>query len=300
VHALTDEEVPDEDRRGSLFTGDLFVYTPRPSSLALATASSHIIEGMLGPDPVWAQRRIPEAEFAALFAIAAHTFSTVALDMVSVMVGDFGCDPETTFVGTPALAAVTGLGFLARGIGIPQHPHRDTWYAATPYHLNWFIPLHDLSTSSDFAFHLAYWNTPVLNSSRNFDYDRWRARSRLGRRSLQDAMPLAEPRPLSPIDLYPEVRIGCPAGSVLLSSAAQLYSVGPNETLKTHFSVHFQTLSQFDVETGRGAPNIDAEALATSLRGFVRCSDMSPIPQELARSAVGRRTRKGGSDDLDG
>lgn len=289
VHALGNDEVSDLDRRRSLFSGDIFVYSPRPSTLAFAGASRRIIESALGPDPFWAQQRMPEPEFVKRFDVGARILSKVVLDLASGVVADFGCDPETTFIGAPALAAVTGQGFLAHGLGIPQHPHRDTWYAASPYQLHWFIPLHDLDSSAAFAFHLMYWGLPVRNSSRDFDYEEWHAHNRMGQATGEQMEPLDQPRPLGPIDLSSEVRISCPAGGVILSSVAQLYSAGPNQTLKTHFSVHFQTVSQGDVESGVGAWNLDAEPYGTSLQTFVRCSDMTPIPEELVRNALERR-----------
>jgi len=289
VHALKDEEVSDHDRRRSLFSGEIFVYTPRHSTVSFAGASLRFIESSLGPDAIWAQQRMPESDFVTRFGVAARILSKVVLELASGVVTDFGCDPETTFIGAPALAAVTGQGFLAHGLGIPQHPHRDTWYAASPYQVHWLIPLHDLDSSAVFAFHPMYWDLPVRNSSRDFDYEEWQAQNRMGYVGGRSVGPLDQPRSLGPIDLSSELRISCPAGGVILSSAAQLYSAGPNETLKTHFSVHFQTLSQRDIENGVGAWNLDAEPDGTSLPNFVRCSDMSPIPEDLVRTALEHR-----------
>lgn len=301
VHALANEEVSDQDRRRSLFSGDLFVYSPRHSTVSFAGASLRFIESTLGPDAVWAQQRMPESEFITRFDVAVRILSKVVLELASGVVADFGCDPETTFIGAPALAAVTGQGFLAHGLGIPQHPHRDTWYAASPYQVHWFVPLHNLDSSAAFAFHPMYWDMPVRNSSRDFDYEAWHAHNRMGQAARQHVEPLDQPRSLGPIDLSSELRISCPAGGVILSSVAQLYSAGPNETLKTHFSVHFQTLSQGDVESGIGAWNLDAEPYGTSLPTFVRCSDMSPIPENLVRDALERRAgAPAGPGDLHG
>jgi hypothetical protein len=288
VHSLTDAEVPDRERRLSLFSGDVFVYSPRPSTLAFCSASRNVIEQMLGPDPIWAQQRMSETEFAVLFKAAARSFGHIVTDLASTIVTDFGCDPAATFIGSPSLAATTGRGFIAHGLGVPQHPHRDTWYAASPCQLNWWVPLYDLDASSTFAFHPLYWDMPILNSSSDFDYEEWYDANRTGQ-SLVMTEPFAQPRPLDPIDLTPEIRISCPAGGVILSSVAQLYSTVPNETLKTHFSVHFQTVSEADLETGTGASNLDAEAQGTSLSSFVRCSDLSSIPEELVLRELERR-----------
>ena len=92
VYAPADMEVSDRDRRLSLFAGNLFVYSPRPSSLAFCEASRRVVEEMLGEEPGWAQQRMSETEFAALFETAAQTFRRIVPKLASAMVADLGCD----------------------------------------------------------------------------------------------------------------------------------------------------------------------------------------------------------------
>lgn len=289
VHAFLDAEVTERERRLSLFSGNLFVYSPRHSTLALSAATRMLIENALGPEPAWAQQRLSDKEFATRFEVAARSFSRNAIELVSATAADFGCDMETTFVGQPFLVATTGLDFLAHGVGVPHHPHRDTWYAASPCQVNWWVPLYDLDSSAAFAFYPSYWDVPLHNNSRDFHYEGWHQASQSGM-LLGGAEVLSLPRPLDPIELTPEIRIKCPAGGVIVSSAAQLYSAVPNETSKTYFSVHFQTASAFDLETGVGAEDLDGEAEGTALSTFVRCSDLRPIPRELVQRELARRT----------
>lgn len=288
IAALTDAEIPDVDRRLSLFSGNLFVYTPRPSTGALSAAARDRLEELLGPEPMWAQQQLTEVEFTTLFNAAVRSLSRVALGLAADVAVDFGCDPGSTFVGGASLVAATGVGFVAHGLGTPQHPHRDTWYAASSCQVNWWVPLYHLEASTSFAFHPHYWDVPVANNSRDFVYEEWARRLQaIGAAGSRDA--LTEPRPLAPIDLSPDVQICCPPGGVVLSSAAQLYSGVPNDTLETHFSVHFQTVSEADLMAGRGASNLDAEPQGSALSDFVRCSDQSPIPQELVERDIARR-----------
>ena len=291
VHSLVDEEVSDQDRRLSLFAGDVFVYGPRSTTLTFCTAAHRVVEELLGADPGWAQRRMSETEFAVLFRAATRGVRHVLPEHAAAVVTDLGCDPATTYMGPPTLAVTTGSGFIAHGLGTPQHPHRDTWYAASPSQLNWWVPLYDIDASGSFAFHPLYFDLPVQNSSSGFDYEEWLDARRSGR-SYSQPDPLTQPRPLDPIELAPEIRISCPAGGVILSSVAHLYSTVPNETLKTHFNVHFQTVSEADLETGAGALNLDAEPQGSSLSGFVRCSDFGPIPDELVRRDLELRHRR--------
>lgn len=291
IYSLVNAEVSDLDRRLSLFSGDVFVYGPRSSTRDFCTAAHRVVEQMLGLDPTWAQCRMSETEFTIMFRAAARRVKQVLPEFASKVVTDLGCDPDTTYMRPASLAVTTGSGFMTHGLGMPHHPHRDTWYAASPCELNWWIPLYDLDASSSFAFHPLYFDLPVQNSSSGFNYEDWAVSRRLGG-GLGLVETLTQPRPLDPIDLTPEIRIGCPAGGVILSSVAQLYSIVPNETLRTHFNVHFQTVSESDLETGAGAANLDAEPQGTSLSGFVRCSDLSPIPLELVRRDLELRSRR--------
>lgn len=291
VHALVDEEVPDPDRRRSVFAGDLFVYGPRQSSLALCRAASGVVEQMLGPDPSRAQRRLTEAEFTVLYRAVVRGVRHVLPSYVEAVVADLGCDPGTTYVGPPTMAVTTGSGFLPHGLGTPQHPHRDTWYAASPAQVNWRVPLYDLDAGSSVALHPRYFELPVDNSSAAFDYDEWCEARRAGR-TYGAAHPLTQPRAVEPVELEPDIRISCPAGGVIVSSAAHLRSTVPNESLNSYFNVHFQTVAEADLVQGVGAANLDAAPHGTSLARFVRASDGSPIPEQLVRRDLARRGRR--------
>jgi hypothetical protein len=285
VYALTNAELSDQDRRSSLFEGNLFVYPPRPSTLALSSVSRRILEHQFGPDPAWAQQRMSESES---FNAASRGLSLVILELASAIVADFGGDRTTTFVGSPTLAATTGHGFLAHGLGAAQHPHRDTWYGASPCQLNWRIPLYDSDASTSIAFHTQYWDSPVRNTSSEFRYDDLYQEHQLGRSVIWRDM-LADPRPVDEIALSSELRIACDAGGVILSSVSQLYSVVPNEALRTYFSVQFQTVSEGDLEVGYGAADPDAAIHGTALANFVRCSDLTPMPLTLIEREQNRR-----------
>lgn len=280
VASLTDQDITDTVRRRLLFSGTLFVYTPRPSTLGVTSAVGRALERAFGPDPVLAQQRMSEAEFARRFQQATREVERGGPELASLVVADLGCDPKGTFVGPLSLSAATGRGFLAHGLGVAQNPHRDTWYAAAPCQINWWIPLFDVDASASLAFHPSYWDTPVDNNSRQFRYDEWRSASR--RHSVPTTEErLRQPRPTGPIDLASQIRVCCSAGGLVVSSAAQLSSTVPNEASKTHFSVRFQTVSEHDLRSGFGASNLDADPEGSSLSSFVRCSDLGPMPQEL-------------------
>ena len=291
VYASLTTEIADIDRRASIFDGDLVVYGPRLSTLALADLAHTIVEQMLGDNPQWAQQRLSETEFTTLFRAAARNFSRQrrSMEVVSRLVEDFGCDPAATFIGQVSLSATTGHGFLPHGIGTPQHPHRDTWFAASPCQINWRCPLYTLDASSTIAFHPRYWDWPIPNSSVDFDYEQWQEGADKTRASGDWEKDLTGPRALDTVELNPDIRIACPSGGMVLSSVAQLQSTVPNDSLITYFSAQFQTVNLTDLTSGFGPSNIDASPRGSSLSTFVRCSDFKPMPSELVQHELERR-----------
>ena len=67
---------------------------------------------------------------------------------------------------------------VAPGIAFAFHPHRDTWYSAPHFQLNWWLPIFAISEDNGLAFHPRYWETPIQNSSRVYNYAEWNATSR--------------------------------------------------------------------------------------------------------------------------
>src|SRR5262249_26972438 len=79
----------------------------------------------------------------------------------------------------------------------------------------------------------------------------------------------------------PQVRVVTPSGGVLIFSAAHLHSTVPNDTGKTRFSIDFRTVHLDDVESFRGAPNIDSACTGTTMGDYLRARDNEKLPPEL-------------------
>ena len=77
------------------------------------------------------------------------------------------------------------------------------------------------------------------------------------------------------------MRVVTPPGGTLVFSAAQLHSTVPNTTSRTRFSIDFRTVNLDDLAEGVGAPNIDSECTGTTLRDFLRASDLEPLPEDV-------------------
>ena len=61
----------------------------------------------------------------------------------------------------------------------------------------------------------------------------------------------------------------------------QMHSSVPNTTGNTRFSIDFRTVHIDDVKSLTGAPNIDSECTGTTMRDYLRGSDLEHIPEDL-------------------
>ena len=278
-----ESDLADAERRPLLYAGDLFVFTPRPSTMELVRHARSMVEGVYGDDPTHAQFGMEVERFAELGGPLKPAFihHPRTKEIIREIVADLGCALDLTYLDVPRLRLATSNGYLTAGVGYAFHPHRDTWYSAPMAQLNWWIPIYDFGADAGMAFHPHYMDQPIKNGSANFNYYRWNADGRKNASQHVKTDTRIQPKPEQELDLDPQIRIMGKAGSVLIFSAAHLHSTVPNISGATRFSIDFRTVHIGDVAVGQGAANIDSHCTGTSLRDFVRGSDMSPMPTEI-------------------
>ena len=124
-------------------------------------------------------------------------------------------------------------------------------------------------------------DTGVRNGSRRYDYDEWNRTSRYSAAQHIKSDTRDQPKPEEPVELDPQVRVVPEAGGVLLFSGNQLHSTVPNTSGRTRFSIDFRVVDIDDVVARREAPNVDSECTGTTLRDFLRGSDLQRIDEEI-------------------
>ena len=279
-----DSQVADESRRRRLYDGELFAYAARPSSSALCEWARQMIEEAFpGLDPRTAQYHMPVEEYVSIVSPLKPKFihAPETKLLMKNMLLEFGCDLDKTYLDVPRLRMVTSDGYLTSGVGYAHHPHRDTWYSAPMCQLNWWLPIYEIESDSSMAFHPNYWSQPVKNGSREFNYYEW---NRVGRKSASEHIKTdtrKQPKPEEPMTLEPQLRLVTGPGGIVLFSAAQMHSTVANTTGRIRYSIDFRTVHLDDVQNNTGAPNIDSYPTGTSLRDFVRCSDLTRMPEEI-------------------
>jgi hypothetical protein len=275
----------DDIRRQMLFSGQLFVYSPRKSSLVFCEFARRMIKDAFAPlDPETAQHHMPVERYAQILGELKPNFihHPESKQHIKAIFGELGCSLEKTYFDVPKMRSSTSHNYLTTGIAYAWHPHRDTWYSAPQCQINWWIPIFDIQSDNAMAFHPNYWNRPVLNSSKGYNYYLWNQQHRGGHVSQflkEDPRPL--PKSMEAMVLEPQLRLIVPAGGIILFSAAQMHSSVPNTSGRTRFSIDFRVVHLDDVKAKQGAPKIDEECTGTTMRDYLRATDFTHVPDEL-------------------
>lgn len=281
---LLDSRLTDDDRRTRLYAGDLFVQSSSPAIEQFVAFTRSLVEEAFHPlDPETAQYDLPVDAYAALLATLKPQFihHPESKRHLRAILTEQGCDPDLTYFDVPRLRTSTSDEYLTTGIAYAFHPHRDTWYSAPMMQVNWWLPVYDVTPDNVVAFHPAYFDQGIDNGSERYNYYAWNRDSRAVAASQIGVDTREQPKPRQPIDLDPQIRPVPPVGGVMIFSGAQLHSSVPNTSGRTRISVDFRTVHRADVETNRGAPNVDSWCTGTTMRDYLRVSDLERLPAEV-------------------
>ena len=279
-----DRAFTDDDRRCSLYSGDLHVLTPSQGATGLCSLARELSEEAFAPhDPRTAQEHTSVEDYVGILKELKPRFihHPAAKGLIGRVLSEAGCDLEKTYFDVPRLRTMAHGDYLRAGLALQFHPHRDTWFSAPRQQLNWWLPVYDIESENSMAFHPRYFDIPVRNSSSDYDYEEWNRTGRKQASQIVKKETREQPRPLELLDVSSEIRVVTPVGGVLIFSAAQLHATVPNTTLQTRFSIDFRTVNIDDLVSGHGASNIDSGCTGTTLRDYLRASDLEPIPTEL-------------------
>ena len=283
---IVDPHCTDDERRQALYTGDIFVYTQSPAIQAFVGFTRAMIEDAFGGrDPETAQHDMDVVEYARVLARLKPDFihHPESKTLLRAVLNEHGCDPEMTYFDVPRLRTSTSDNYLTTGIAYAFHPHRDTWYSAPMMQLNWWLPIYDAAPDNVVAFHPQYFDRGIANGSDRYNYYAWNRDSRSIAASQIGKDTRDQPGPEEPIDLDPQIRPVPPVGGVMVFSGAQLHSSVPNTSGRTRISVDFRVVNRADVESGLGAVNVDSQCSGTTMRDYLRVSDLERLPAEVVR-----------------
>jgi len=284
MNVFFDSNRLDSERRTALYQGSVFAYSPSPSALKLCDLARELIEAAFRPyDPLTVYQELPVERCVEILAKLKPAFihDPLSKTYIQGMLAERGCDLDRTYFDVPRLRTAFPPEYLSAGIAYAFHPHRDTWYSAPFAQINWWLPVYEFSPDNGMAFHPQYWENIVPNNSETYNYYEWNRMSRLSAATHVKADTRVQPRPQTPLEPDPQLRLVVNPGGAILFSAAQLHSTVPNSCGVIRYSIDFRVVDVDDLCNRRGARNIDSACTGTTLRDYLRASDFTRIPEEV-------------------
>ena len=278
------EQHSDDERRAKLYNGDLYVYAPSPATQALCQLARDLCENAFAPwHPVEAQHHLAVEEYNEILKEVKPRFvhHPRGKELISQLLEEHGCDLTRTYFDVPRLRTATAGDYLNSGLAYVFKPHRDTWYSSPMCQLNWWLPVYEIASSNGMAFYPQYWNTPVLNSSAEFNYQDWNQTGRKQAYSQGKQNTCRQSEALETLSLDPDLRLVTESGGMIVFSAAHLHGTVTHTTKQTRISIDFRTVHLSELETDSGAPNLDSRCAGTTIHDYLNASTLSHIPEEL-------------------
>jgi hypothetical protein len=278
-----DSEISDDERRARLFAGDIFILSPTEGTRGLTTLARGMLEEAFAPhDPRTVHEKLSAEDVAAILSKLKPAFihHPNCKARIKQIIREHGVDPEKLYFDVPRLRSAYPSHFLSSGIAYAFHPHRDTWYSAPMCQLNWWMPIYPLEPDNAMGFYPRYFSEPVKNNSEIYNYYEWNSKHRATAAQHVKSDTREQPKPQQPLEPV-TVRYLPPPGGVIVFAGAQLHETVPNTTGFARYSIDFRTVHIDDVAEGKGARNVDSRCTGTTMRDYLRASDLSHVPEEI-------------------
>jgi hypothetical protein len=285
---LTDPDIPAEDLRQRIYSGDLVILTRLRALHEFVGYMREELTALFAPhDPEHAHEFIEPAEMAQILGRWKPRWihADRSRGLVRAIIAEAGFDPKFTHYDVPKPRTSFPSGHLTTGIAFAFPWHRDVWYSAPAAQVNWWLPVFPVRETNAMGFDLASFGRAVPNTSGDFDYYRNNSQRLSTAKSVgkeQQSRPGAIDHE-SGVDLIP---IPAP-GQVLLFSGAQLHRSVPNSSGLARYSVDFRTVDARDLQAGHGAALADAYCTGTAIRDFTNVADEGTFDESLVRSIYG-------------
>jgi hypothetical protein len=280
-----DPELSDDARRERLYAGDIIILSATPGTRALVSLARGMLEDAFAPhDPRTVHNHRTPDEVAAVLATLKPAFihHPQCKKIISLIMSENGGDLDKLYFDVPRLRSAYPSHFLSSGIAYAFHPHRDTWYSAPMCQINWWMPIYPLDPNNSMAFYPRHVEEPVKNNSEIYNYYEWNTKNRAAAAQHVKSDTREQPKPQQALDPV-TMRYLPPPGGVIVFSGAQLHETVPNTTHLTRYSIDFRTVHLDDVRARRGALNLDSRSTGTTMRDYLRASDLQKLPEEVVQ-----------------
>lgn len=271
----------DDERRRRIFDGGLFLYSAPSASSKIVEWARELIERAFhhAGDVRRAHEALDVSAFVACAGSLKSRFTNDATTMrlCQELITAMGCDPEQTYFDLPRLRVAPPGNYLTSGVSYSYKPHRDTWYAHPRQLINYWVPVYDGEPSHVMSMFVDYFHRKVDNASDAWDYDEWVSKSRFAAAQNIGQETRQHPLPRQELGDTTDLRIVQNAGDLMLFSTCQLHASAPNQTEQIRYSFDLRTLHLGDLLSERGPANLDGKATGSTLKDFLRTSDLKPL-----------------------
>jgi hypothetical protein len=285
ISVFLDVSMSDDERRVRLYGGDIFVFSPTAASRELISLGGAMLERAFAPHhPQEIHRHWTPEETAAVLAKLKPQFihHPECKRLIPQIMAECGVDLDKLYFDVPRMRSAYPTDFLTSGIAYAFHPHRDTWYSAPPCQLNWWLPIYPLHPENAMGFYPRYFGEPIKNNSGIYNYYEWNAKNRATAAQHIRSDTREQPKAQQEIENV-TVRLLPPLGGIILFSGAQLHETVPNNSGAARYSIDFRTVHLDDVTARQGAPNLDSRCTGTTMRDYLRASDLEHLPEEVVK-----------------
>jgi hypothetical protein len=278
-----DSEMSDDERRARLYAGDIFILSPTAGTRALIALARGMLEEAFAPhDPRTIHEKLSPEKVAAILSKLKPAFihHPECKTVITQIIREHGIDLDKLYFDVPRLRSAYPSHFLSSGIAYAFYPHRDTWYSAPMSQLNWWMPIYPLEPDNAMGFYPRYFSEPVKNNSEIYNYYEWNTKNRATASQHVKSDTREQPKPQQTLEPV-TVRYLPPPGGVIVFASAQLHETVPNTTGFARYSIDFRTVNIDDVAARKGAANVDSRCTGTTMRDYLRASDLGHIPEEI-------------------
>lgn len=283
TNVFIDSDMPDAERRARLYAGDIFLFTPTDTTRELVALGRQMLEDAFGDfDPRTIHHHKTAEEVAAILSVMKPAFihHPECKRLLPLILAERGIDLEKLYFDVPRMRSAYPSHFLSSGIAYAFHPHRDTWYSAPMCQLNWWLPIYPVDPNNGMGFYPRNFTDPVANNSEIYNYYEWNTKNRASAAQHVKSDTREQPKPQEPVEGV-NLRYVPPPGGIILFSGAQLHETVANTTDLARYSIDFRTVHLDDVAGKIGAPNIDSKSTGTTMRDYLRATDLAKLPEEL-------------------
>jgi hypothetical protein len=280
----SDLDISDDERRPMIYQGAVFLFPSVPEVAAFATFARQRIEEAFAPyDPLTVHEVMTDHELAEILLDFKPRFihDPESKWHVQQILTALGADPTQTYFDVPKLRSSYPAGHLNTGIAYAFQPHRDTWYAAPPQQINYWLPVFSAGPDNAMLFYPEFHAGGVTNNSSDYNYyefNAWRGKMKEQSGGKDTRV---HPAPAPGVDLGATMTVLPPVGGVMAFSADQLHASIPNVSAVARYSIDFRAVNRADVEDHRGSACGDVACEGTAMRDFMRVTDLERLPDEL-------------------